>query len=94
METKSEAAPAPHIENRLDQLLLDCATLERLVASIQQTISALDPAIQAGNVTPAHVMKLALRMEHAELSLIDVAHQIDNMAIAVIERGNAITSVH
>lgn len=43
----------------LDQLFLDCADLEKLVASIRQVTDKLAPAVDAGLVTAEHLMNLA-----------------------------------
>lgn len=70
----------------LDQLFLDCADLETLLASIRQAVEKLGPAADTGLVTAEHLMNLAFRIENAERGLIAIAHQVGDTATTIIDR--------
>lgn len=78
----------------LDQLFLDCAELEGLVASILQAIDGLSPAVDSGLVTAEHLMNLTYRIEAAERGLITVAHQIGDTVDSVVQRDRKAAPVH
>lgn len=80
--------------DRLDRLFTDCAALETLLASIRQSVGTLKPAANSGLVTAEHLMNLAFRIEHAEQSLITIAHELSDTAMAVINRGKETSVVH
>ncbi|MGI9489445.1 MAG: hypothetical protein ACR2RF_26870 [Geminicoccaceae bacterium] len=86
MTSNIHPLPSAFSGDDLDQLFLDCADLEQLVASIRQAIDKLGPAVDSGLVTTEHLMNLAFRIENTEQGLIAIAHQIGDTATTVIDR--------
>jgi hypothetical protein len=94
MMTKPKLVRTQPAGEALDELFHECAELETLVASIRQTMSDLNPAVDTGLVTPEHLMNLAFRVENAEHGLIAIARQINDMANTVIKRCKDGGAVH
>lgn len=94
MTSKPKFGPSQSDSDALDRLFFDCAELETLVASIRQSINALDPAVGSGRVTTEHLMNLAFRIENAEHGLIAISHQIGDAATTVIDRRKATAALH
>ena len=84
----------PKSNSALDQLLSDCAELERLMAAMKTKLAKLDPAVQSGRITAQHLLTLVLRIEAAERDMIDIAHQIDSAATHVVRRHERMYALH
>lgn len=94
MTSMSPTMPAQLAGDALDQLFLECAELESMVASIKQSIDRLEPAAETGLVTTEHLMNLAYRIEAAEHGLIAISHRIGDTAATMIRRRQATAPVH
>lgn len=86
MPSNIHPLPSALTSDDLDQLFVDCADLEQLVASIRQAIDRLGPAVDNGLVTAEHLMNLAFHIENTEQGLIAIAHQIGDTATTLIDR--------
>ena len=84
----------PKTNEALDQLLLDCAELESLMATMKTKIAKLDPAVESGRITAEHLLKLVLRIEAAERGMIDIAHHIDSAATNITRRHERMLALH
>ena len=86
MTSNVHPLPSALTGDDLDQLFLDCAELETLLASIRQVVEKLGPSIGSGVVTAEHLMNLAFRIENAERGLIEIAHQVGDSASIMADR--------